>query len=220
MLVFVLGILFAAFAITDVSGYGSIGVGWTLDKVNFWGGLLRMLFPFTTGMLLQRTFTLESSKTKSVSKIELSATDTFIVCSIKLFAIFIIPYLDKNGNLCTNGIYEFFCIAVLFPGIVKAGASAQRAEKSSKSSKNNSQTIKVAGFLGELSYPLYIVHYPVMYLFYSWLIKGEKYTLGQSWYAVIAVFAISLALAYITLKFYDLPLRKRLLAKAPVKDNI
>jgi peptidoglycan/LPS O-acetylase OafA/YrhL len=136
-----------------------------------------------------------------------------------LFAIFIIPYLSKNGNLCTNGIYEFFCIAVLFPSIVKAGASAQLQETSGNNSKKSSIMVKVSRLLGELSYPLYIVHYPIMYLFYSWLIKEEKYTLGQSWYAVIAVFAISLALAYITLKFYDLPLRKRLLAKAPVKDN-
>jgi hypothetical protein len=33
-----------------------IGIGWTLDAVNFFGGLLRMLFPFTLGMLMARNF--------------------------------------------------------------------------------------------------------------------------------------------------------------------
>lgn len=33
-----------------------IGVGWTLDSVNFVGGLLRMLFPFSLGLLLSRNF--------------------------------------------------------------------------------------------------------------------------------------------------------------------
>ena len=47
------GLLLGAFALTDYSGYGFLGVGWTLDGCNFIGGFLRMLFPFTLGMLTQ-----------------------------------------------------------------------------------------------------------------------------------------------------------------------
>ena len=50
------GVGLAWFALFDVVGYGMIGVGWTLDGANFLGGLLRMLFPFTLGMLLSRHF--------------------------------------------------------------------------------------------------------------------------------------------------------------------
>ena len=50
--VVLLGAALACFAIFDVSGYGNMGVGWTLDAVNFLGGLLRMLFPFSLGMLV------------------------------------------------------------------------------------------------------------------------------------------------------------------------
>ena len=46
------GIGLAWFILFDAVGYGMIGVGWTLDGMNFFGGLLRMLFPFTLGMLL------------------------------------------------------------------------------------------------------------------------------------------------------------------------
>ena len=31
-------------------------MGWTLDGVNFLGGSLRMLFPFSLGMLMSRNF--------------------------------------------------------------------------------------------------------------------------------------------------------------------
>lgn len=46
----------AYFALADPQQYGTIGLGWTLDGVNFAGGLVRMLFPFTLGMLLARRF--------------------------------------------------------------------------------------------------------------------------------------------------------------------
>ena len=63
--------------------------------------------------------------------------------------------------------------------------------------------IWVTSFFGRLSYPLYIVHYPVMYIFYSWLIKEEVYTLSQGWTTVAGVIAIILIIAYLALKFYE-----------------
>ena len=45
VLTILLGVALASFAIFDISGYGNMGVGWTLDGINFGGGLLRMLFP-------------------------------------------------------------------------------------------------------------------------------------------------------------------------------
>lgn len=44
------------FAVTDQSGYGAIGVGWTVDSMNMLGGSLRMICPFTAGALLSRVF--------------------------------------------------------------------------------------------------------------------------------------------------------------------
>jgi peptidoglycan/LPS O-acetylase OafA/YrhL len=67
--------------------------------------------------------------------------------------------------------------------------------------------------LGDISYPLYIVHYPVMYLFYAWLIKNELYSLDATWPVVLMVFAINITLAYICLKLYDEPVRRWLAKK-------
>ena len=102
VMVVLLGVALTLFAIFDVSTYGNIGVGWTLDGVNFLGGLLRMLFPFSLGMLLSRNF--KPVKVKGA----------FWICTLILIALFFAPYLEGAEPVCTNGVYEAFCIVVAF----------------------------------------------------------------------------------------------------------
>lgn len=182
----VAGVLHVCFFASDVSGYGSVGVGWTIDKINFWGGLLRMLFPFMTGMLLARTF-----KPREVK-------GAFWICSSLLFAFFAVPYIAPANGICLNAIYEVFCIVCVFPFLVWLGASG----------KCFGVTARINKFLGDLSYPLYIVHYPVMYVFYARLIEKRFYTWAETWLVASAVLALSVALAWICLEFYDKPLRR------------
>lgn len=70
--------------------------------------------------------------------------------------------------------------------------------------------------MGNISYPLYIVHYPVMYLFYAWLIDNKRYTLAETWPMVAATCAVSVLLAAACLKFYDIPVRQWLSRKIHV----
>ncbi len=199
----VVGILLGWYAIADISTYGMIGVGWTLDTVNFFGGFIRMMFPFSLGMLLARNF----KPLKSIKGF-------FWIAAAALFAIFSVPYLPAYGGICLNGVYEMVCITVFFPIIVWFGASAStKAATQAVPSPENDRTapalsMRISNFLGELSYPLYIVHYPIMYLFYQWLIKNEIYTLGQCWPVVAGVLLICVLLAYTCLKLYDLPVRR------------
>ena len=189
----IMGILLGWYAITDVSTYGMIGVGWTLDSVNFFGGFIRMMFPFTLGMLICRNF-----------KPCRAPKEIFWIAAAALFAIFSIPYIPACGEICLNGVYEIVCIALFFPIILWLGASAATAQNF---------TGKACNFLGELSYPLYIVHYPIMYLFYQWLIEEKIYTLGECPAVVVGIMALCIALAYACLKLYDLPVRKWLGSK-------
>ena len=182
----VLGVLHAWFFLFDVSGYGMIGVGWTIDEVNFWGGLVRMLFPFTLGMWLARTF--KPRKVKGA----------FWICSIALIALFAVPYIASEGVVNLNCLYEYVCIAFVFPLIVWLGACG-----SSKGA-----TSKVNRLLGDISYPLYIVHYPIMYVFYAWLIEKHIYTLGSCLGMALLVVAASIILAFLCLKPYDEPVRR------------
>ena len=188
----VLCIALVWFAVTNQSGYGSIGVGWTIDRMNVLGGTLRMLCPFTIGILLSRVF--RPVRTKGA----------FWKCTVLLVLLFHVPFIESEGALSMNGVFEAICIVFIFPLVVWAAASGATTDRLST---------RVCTFLGDISYPLYIVHYPLMYLFYRWLIKTEQYTFGETWYVALAVVVASVALAWLCLKFYDIPLRRWLSAR-------
>lgn len=189
IVVVLLGVALASFAIFNVSGYGNIGVGWTLDGVNFIGGLLRMLFPFSMGMLLSRNFK------------PMKLRGAFWICTLVMIALFAVPYLEGTESICTNGIYEAFCIIIAFPILLWIGASGTTTDKKST---------QICKFLGDISYPLYVIHYPFMYLFYAWLIKNQLFTLGETWQVALCVYAWNILFAYLCLKLYDEPVRKYL----------
>ena len=189
IVVVLLGVALASFAIFNVSGYGNIGVGWTLDGVNFIGGLLRMLFPFSMGMLLSRNFK------------PMKLRGAFWICTLVMIALFAVPYLEGTESICTNGIYEAFCIIIAFPILLWIGASGTTTDKKST---------QIWKFLGDISYPIYVIHYPFMYLFYAWLIKNQLFTLGETWQVALCVYAWNILFAYLCLKLYDEPVRKYL----------
>lgn len=164
VLVILLGLGLSWFALFDVVGYGMIGVGWTLDGLNFWGGMLRMLFPFTLGMLISRNFR------------PFKIRGAFWICSIILLGLFCVPYIEGKSPVCLNGVFEMICIAVVFPLLVCMGASGKTTDK---------QSTTICKFLGDISYPLYAIHYPIMYVFYSWLIEKQLYGAQNEAYKTI-----------------------------------
>lgn len=180
------GLGLAWFALFDVAGYGMIGVGWTLDGNNFLGGLLRMLFPFTLGMLLSRHF-------KPVK-----VRGAFWICSAVLLILFCVPYIVGKAFISLNGLFEVCCIFFVFPLLVWIAASGKTTDKHSA---------RICKFSGDISYPLYAVHYPVMYLFYSWLIEQQCYTIVEAWPMALIVYVGNVLLAYLCLKLYDEPVR-------------
>lgn len=188
----VLGATLLWFNACNVSGLGMFGVGWTLDGMNFAGGLIRMMFPYTMGMFMARIF--RPAKVRGA----------FWLCSAVLLALFAVPYLPAMQPLCMNGVFESVCIIVVFPILVWIAASGQTTDAKSTS---------VCTFLGNISFPLYIIHYPFMYMFYAWLIKHHIYTLGECWPVALALMAWNVAVAYVCLKFYDLPVRNWLSSK-------
>ena len=191
-LTIVLGVIHAWFFVGNVSGYDMVGVGWTIDAANFWGGLVRMLFPFTMGMLLARTF-----KPRQVK-------GAFWLCTLLLVLLFSVPYIPSSGSPSLNSLYEVVCIVLFFPFIVWMGACGSiQSQHISKASK----------LLGDISYPLYIIHYPIMYIFYAWLIDKGYYSLYASWPMALLVVTSSIVLAILCLKLYDEPVRRWLASK-------
>ena len=183
----------ASFGISNLSGYGHLGVGWSMIDYNLLGGFLRLMFSFSVGLLMSRIF--KPAKVKGA----------FWICSAVLAVLFTVPHLGGADRLWINGLYESVCAIMIFPALVWLGASGKTTDK---------VTSTVCKFLGDISYPLYVVHYPLMYLFYWWLWSGEeKIPFSQAWPVAIVVIIASIILAYLCLRFYDIPLRKWLASR-------
>ncbi len=185
-LVAVLGAVLVGFLMTNASGYYNIGVGWTLAGNNLPGGLIRMAFPFTVGLLLSRVFR------------PVKVRGAFWLCSLVIIALLNVPYVGGEERMWLNGLYETVCIVVIFPALVWLGASGRMTD---------SKSAAVCRFLGNISYPLYIIHYPFMYLYfhYTW---SNGLSFADVWPVALCVFIGSILLAWVLLKVYDEPVRK------------
>ena len=186
LVVFIAGCGLAWFAILGPDG--DICVGFSLTGIGFTGGFARLFFSFSAGLLLSRIFKPVNIK------------GSFWICSIVLVALLAVPRIGGAEYLWMNGIYDTVCCVVFFPILVYLGASGKSTDK---------YTTRICGFLGDISYPLYMVHYPFIYLYYAW-VKNNDLTFQESLPGAIGVVVGSIALAYICLKFYDMPVRKYL----------
>lgn len=190
------GMGLASFAVFNFSGYGHMGVGWTLADYNLPGGCLRLLFSFSVGLLMSRIF-------KPVC-----IRGAFGLCSLAIAVLLSVPHIGGMEALWMNGIYDAVCIILIFPLLVWLGASGKTTDKI---------TYAICKFFGDISYPVYIIHYPFMYLFYAWLWR-EKLTFSETWPVALLLFFGNILLAYLCLKVYDEPVRKwlsrRFLAKS------
>lgn len=181
------GVAGAALAWYAIS-YGDICVGYSLESSNFIGGSFRLLFSFSAGLLLSRVF--KPTKVKGA----------FWIGAIALIVVASIPRIGGAENMWMNGLYDTFCVLAVFPLIVYLGASGNTTDKTST---------RICKFLGDISYPLYMVHYPFIYLYFAW-VKNENLTFEQSLPGAITLVVGCIILAYLCLKLFDEPVRKYL----------
>ncbi|MGL4346892.1 MAG: acyltransferase family protein [Chitinophagaceae bacterium] len=174
----------AAFAIFGQEG--DICIGWSMDKNHMLGGSLRFLFSFSAGLLLSRIFK------------PIPIKGTFWICSLLIIILLSIPRIGGIEDLWKNGLYDIFCCTIAFPLLVYMGASDTTTQKT---------TIQICKFLGNISYPLYIIHYPFIYLYYAW-VKNKNLTFIQSLPGALTLFLGTILLVYLCLKLYDQPIRK------------
>ncbi len=174
----------------DSHMYTVIG-GWSITAEQMYIGATRLLYPFLCGLLLSR-----------IGK-SINVKGGFWWCSLLLVIVFSLPCIGGEGSIL-NGIYVATCILFVFPLIVLIGAGSQiKGQKSAK----------ICTFVGELSYPLYITHYPIMYMQMNWAWNNPDAPLYAHITVAAASFILSIGLAYACLKLYDLPVRKWLTEK-------
>ena len=119
-------------------------------------------------------------------------------CSLVVAVVLVIPHIGGDTRPWLNGVYCAVAILFVFPAVVAAGAGSPLTGK---------KTTAVCKFLGRISYPLYITHYPMIYVQMNWAARHADAPLGTHIWVASAIFAASLAIAYACVKVYDEPVR-------------
>lgn len=184
VLVLLAGAALIQFAVTSATG-DVIG-GWSLEPLQLRIGFTRVLYPFFAGLLLFRAGKLTQVK------------HAFLWCSLLVVLVLAMPRIGGSEQLWMNGLYDSLSIVFLFPLIIYLGASGEIKSRAAKS---------FCRFLGEISYPLYITHYPLIYIYTAW-VHDNQVSLRDGYPVTLLVFCAAILLAYACLKFYDEPIRR------------
>lgn len=189
ILVIVSGVALIHLATTGPNG--DIIGGWSLDLAQMRIGFTRLAFPFLAGILLRRLC--------QPGNIKLA----FLWSSLLICAVLMFPRVGGSQNLWMNGLYDSLTVIFIFPVIIYIGASGSIASAKAR---------RLCTFLGDISYPIYITHFPVLYIYYAW-VANNNIQLENVCIMGLLVFTVSIVIAYISLRFYDIPVRKWLTKK-------
>lgn len=157
-------------------------LGLTPDQLYI--GLGRLMYPFFCGLLLYRL---------GRWRIKLSCGGmTF--CSLAVVLTLVTPHIGGDSHPWLNGLYCAIVILVVYPAIVAAGAG---------SPLRGTRTTAICKFLGMISYP-----YPMVYVQMNWVARHPDASSGTHRFVAVAIFVASIAVAYASVKAYDMPVRK------------
>lgn len=171
---------------------GDLIGGWSINQQQLFIGFTRLLYPFFAGVLLCRMGKL------------IRVQGAFWWCSLLIIVALSIPRIGDEHSLWMNGLYEAVSVIFVFPLIVSMGAGGI---------VNHVRSAKICKFLGDISYPLYITHYPLIYIFTAW-VTNHHIALGAKGLLVgLAVVITGIVMAYAYLKLYDEPVREWLKKK-------
>lgn len=165
------------------SPQGDVIGGWSLNQTQLRIGFCRVMYPFFAGLLLFRVARLAHIK------------NAFFWCSLLVITVLAMPRVGGSEHLWMNGLYDSLSIIFVFPLIIFLGASGEI---------RSSFAQKLCRFLGDISFPIYITHYPLIYLYTAW-VQDNKVPLPQAYPYAILIFLS--AVAYVCLTFYDEPVR-------------
>jgi len=197
--------VFGVLAERSYAAYTVIG-GWSTTPDQLQIGFTRLLYPFFCGLLVSR-FMNGGNKTFNFQFSSFNLKHGFWWCSLFIVILLCMPWLGlgtEGDSRWTNGLYEAFCILVCFPIIVAIGAG---------SSVKGGKSAAINKFLGDISYPIYITHYPLIYMQMSWAESHKDAPLGMHIFVAVSIFFLAIGLAYAALKLYDLPIREWLKKK-------
>jgi len=158
---------------------GNLMGGWS--GPTFWDGSARISYSFLAGLLIYR------------SNFIIKNNVGFIGIAILLLLAFVMPFGKWNW------ITEPFAILFYFPLLIALGAGAVLAPGLKK----------LCIFFGQISYPLYMTHYAVLWMFGNYY-GSHKVSTTQLSFIIITSLILLVGVAYLVMVIYDMPVRKYL----------
>lgn len=175
----VLTVLSAVAICLVCSRAGNLLGGWS--GPTFWDGSARISYSFLAGLFIYRSNWIIKNKLG------------FIGIGLLLLLAFIMPFSKWNW------LSELFVVLFYFPLLIALGAGSALSPRLKK----------VCMFSGQLSYPLYMTHYAVLWMFGNYYIS-HKPAATQLTFIIITGVLILVAAAYLVMVVYDIPIRKYL----------
>lgn len=170
---------------TEWCQYSVVG-GFYLNPEHIYKGYVRLFYPFLVGLLLSRL------------KISVKVPKGFLLTSLMVLAMLAVPILGGDHKI-VDGIYQLLVVLFVFPLILMIGAG---------STLSGPKSTKWCVFLGEISFPLYISHYPIIYMHTSWAQRHMEAPIGTHVCVAVCTLLMALGLAWAALKLYDEPVRQ------------
>lgn len=172
---------------------GNLLGGWS--GPTFWDGCARISYSFLAGLLIYRSNWIIKNKLG------------FAGLSVLLLLAFVMPFSKWNW------LSEPLVVLLYFPLLVALGAGSVLKPRLKK----------VCIFSGQISYPLYMTHYAVLWMFGNYYTSHKPDT-AELTLIVTAGIILLVGAAYLVMVIYDIPIRKYLsdkwrerLAKQEVK---
>lgn len=170
------------------SGYLAVGFGGD----NFWAGGIRLSFSFTAGLLLFRC--------APFFRVPLVP---FWLLAIALALVFFIPYSEIISPIIDPILVIFY-----FPLLIVLSAAQGQASHA---------TQKTCRWLGDISYPLYVLHYPFIWIFMSY-VEHEKPTPSEMGMLIGLGMLLLPLLSHVVLRWLDEPIRHWLSRKGAARN--
>lgn len=181
----------AVFMVVWVRGSGTVDSGSLLRTLPM--GLARVGYSFGAGVLVFRCYRARTrEQLRGVSNWLLGGT----ICTVVLAAL--------ATKVTQSPVAQLSTVLLVFPVLIYLGALPSITGRLSK----------VAAFLGDTSYPIYLLHIPLFTLFNGRMMHRIAVQHGQARpFIAFAAIAFLLALSWAAARWLDLPLRRSLSAR-------
>eukprot|EP01057_Protomagalhaensia_wolfi_P003282 Protomagalhaensia_wolfi_Nauph_80__3281@NODE_333_length_2766_cov_10_232490_g250_i0_p2_GENE_NODE_333_length_2766_cov_10_232490_g250_i0NODE_333_length_2766_cov_10_232490_g250_i0_p2_ORF_typecomplete_len392_score20_21Acyl_transf_3/PF01757_22/5_9e30DUF1624/PF07786_12/0_084DUF1624/PF07786_12/6_2e02_NODE_333_length_2766_cov_10_232490_g250_i021177 len=181
--------------------------GWILSTAHIYIGIVRYLFPFLCGLWLGRR---HAQPTETGSKTPALVDDDFWMC-VAIFGILVgMPRLGGDKAPWKNKIYEAIVILIAIPLLVAMASNIDI---------RNPRTVKICRWLGDLSYPLSVTHYPLIYIHMAFAANHPMVSQAIQLLSCVVVGLTAIALAYVLMVFYDRPVREWIVTRMSAKKR-